>query len=115
MILFQNIVQAIVFVEREKVHTINWLEFEMEQLVEQLFGACNRKLFELFGVVFQCTVLLHLRFGYGHLANATHLHQRRVRGWHEDAWHNGYGDAELATRSNELDQGIERKAHICHN
>lgn len=34
LIFCQNIVQTIVFIEREKVHTINILEFKMEQLIE---------------------------------------------------------------------------------
>lgn len=34
MAFLQNIVQAIVFIEREKVHPINILQFKMEQLVE---------------------------------------------------------------------------------
>lgn len=115
LVFLQNIVQTIVFIEREKVHTINMLEFEMEQLVEQLLGACNRKLLKLFGIIFQCTILSHLWFGHGHLTNATHLHQRCVRGWGKDAGHNGHGDAERPTRSNELGQGIEWKAYICHD
>lgn len=67
--------KSIVFIERKKMYAVNRFELEIEQLIQQMFGACNRKLFELFGIVFEYTILLHLRFWYGHFAYATHLNQ----------------------------------------